>query len=130
VSLRLIGLRNRLIVAMLFVFVVALALASDPVEWQRRLAALSRFGPDLIRDPYQDFLMLVPVGLGTIGLIWLVSGWSLRRLASASRQAARISPANPDARISTDGLPEELRPLGACLSNTKIGPLAQHTVLR
>ena len=110
-SLQLTSLRNRLIVAMLFVFVVALALASDPVEWQRRLAALSRFGPDLIQDPYQDFLMLVPVGVGTIGLIWLVSGWSLRRLASASRQAACISPANPDARISTDGLPEELRPL-------------------
>jgi signal transduction histidine kinase len=112
VSVRLTSLRNRLTVAMLFVFGVALVLASDrPVEWQRRLAALTRFGPDLIHDPYQDLLVLVPMGFGTIGLIWLVSGWSLRHLASASRQAARISPCNPDARISTGGLPEELRPL-------------------
>ena len=110
--MRLTSLRNRLIVAMIFVFSVALVLASDrPVEWQRRLAALTRFGPDLIQDPYQDLLVLVPMGLGTIGLIWLVSAWSLRHLASASRQAARISPTSPDARISTDELPEELRPL-------------------
>lgn len=111
-SVQLTSLRNRLIVAMIFVFSVALVLASDrPVEWQRRLAALTRFGPDLIQDPYQDLLVLVPMGLGTIGLIWLVSAWSLRHLASASRQAARISPTSPDARISTDELPEELRPL-------------------
>jgi signal transduction histidine kinase len=110
VSVRLTSLRNRLVVAMLFVFGVALA-SDRPLAWEAHLAALTRFGPDLMREPYQDILVLVPLGLSTIGLIWLVSAWSLRHVASASRQAARISTSNPDARISTDGLPEELRPL-------------------
>jgi signal transduction histidine kinase len=105
---RLTSLRNRLIVAMLFVF--GLGLATDrPLE--THLAAVIRFGPDLLREPYQDILLLFPLSFGAVAVIWLVSAWSLRHLASASRQASRISPSNPDARISTDGLPEELRPL-------------------
>lgn len=96
---------------MLLVFSLGLggALTLRPLE--DRIAAFGRYGSDLLREPYQDLLVLVPFGLAAIALIWLVSGWSLRHLALASREAAAVDPSNPGARISTERLPGEIRPL-------------------
>lgn len=105
---RLDSLHRRLVAAMVVVF--TLGLAVEP-QLDRHLAALARFGPDLLREPYQDLLVIVPMSLGAIVLIWLVSAWSLRHLASASREAAQIGPGNLTARISTARLPREIRPL-------------------
>lgn len=104
------SLRGRLVTAMLLVFSLGLggALALDPVEHG---AIFGWYGTDLIGEPYQDFTVLLPFAVGGIALIWLVSGWSLRHLASASREAAVVGPANPGGRISTKGLPREVRPL-------------------
>lgn len=105
------SLRGRLVAAMLFVFLLGLggALALHPLE--ERGGALTRYDLNLIREPFQDFSVLLPFSLGAIALIWLVSGWSLRHLAAASREAAVVGPSNPGARISTARLPGELRPL-------------------
>jgi two-component system sensor histidine kinase QseC len=105
------SLRGRLVASMLLVFSLGLggALALHPLE--ERGGVLTRYGSDLIREPYQDVSVLLPFSLGAIALIWLVSGWSLRHLAAASREAAVVGPSNPGARISTERLPWELRPL-------------------
>ncbi len=44
-------------------------------------------------------------------LIWPITGWSLRPIARASREAARVGPRRPDLRISSSGLPREIQPL-------------------
>jgi two-component system sensor histidine kinase QseC len=75
---------------------------------------------DLSRDTLIDSLfeesgehlsVLAPVALLALGLIWIVSGWSLRPVDRASREAARIAPGQSHARISADGLPREILPL-------------------
>ena len=85
------------------------AFGLDPLDRQAQAIA----GTDyfLFQDPYQDILILSVYSAGAILLIWFVSGWSLRQLASASREAAVVGPGNPRARISTTRLPEEVRPL-------------------
>lgn len=105
------SLRGRLVASMLLVFSLGLggALAVRPFEEHR--AASGRHGMDSLREPYQDLSVLLPFSLGAIALIWLVSGWSLRHLAAASREAAVVGPFNPGARISTERLPGEVRPL-------------------
>lgn len=96
---------------MLFMFVLGLggAFSLGPIEHQTRVIGDAEY--ILFQDPYQDILILLPFSAGAILLIWLVSGWSLRQLASASREAAIVGPGNPGARISTERLPEEVRPL-------------------
>ncbi len=96
---------------MLLVFSLGLggALALRPLEEHRAASVLH--GMTLLREPYQDLSVLLPFSLGAIALIWLVSGWSLRHLASASREAAVVGPSNPSARIGTQRLPGEVRPL-------------------
>ncbi len=105
------SLRGRLVASMLLVFALGLggAMALRPFEAHR--AALGPQGPMLLREPYQDFSVLIPFSVGAVGLIWLVSGWSLRHLALASREAAVVGPASPSSRISTARLPGEVRPL-------------------
>lgn len=85
------------------------AFGLDPLDRQAQAIA----GTDyfLFQDPYQDILILSVYSAGAILLIWLVSGWSLRHLAAASREAATVGPGTPGARISTKRLPEEVRPL-------------------
>lgn len=85
------------------------AFALDPLD--RQAQAIAGRDVFLFQDPYQDVLILSVYSAGAILLIWLVSGWSLRHLAAASREAAVVSPADPGARISTKRLPEEVRPL-------------------
>jgi signal transduction histidine kinase len=102
------SLRGRLIAAMLFVFTVGLGVERAADKY---FQALERLAPALLREPYQDIVMLVPLVLGAVALIWLVSGWSLRGLAATSRQAASFGPATTGARLSSVGLPHEVRPL-------------------
>lgn len=75
---------------------------------------------DLSRDTLIDSLfeesgehlaVLAPVALLALGLIWIVSGWSLRPVDRASREAGRIAPGKPQTRISPEGLPREILPL-------------------
>jgi len=109
---RLLGsLRGRLIAGLLTMFVLGLTGAFLMGPFERQLEAEGAATRILFEDPYQDVLILLPFSLGAILLIWLVSGWSLRHLAAASREAAVVGPGNPAARISTTRLPEEIRPL-------------------
>lgn len=107
------SLRGRLVAAMLLVFSLGLggALTLRPFEQRVTLLILGRYGPPLLREPYQDLLVLVPFVVAALALIWLVSAWSLRPLARASREAALAGPRNPTARIGSRGLPSEVRPL-------------------
>jgi two-component system sensor histidine kinase TctE len=65
----------------------------------------------LMDENYESYGILVPFVLASIPLAWWISGWSLRPLARASREAAQIGPTNPGARISTAGMPSEIYPL-------------------
>ena len=67
--------------------------------------------PFFLREPYQDLLLFVPLGLSAMLLVWLVSGRSLQRLAVASRQADAIGPHSLQVRLSEPGLPREVLPL-------------------
>ena len=105
------SLRWRLVASMFFVFVLGLggALGLHPLE--ERGAFLARSFAGLGREPYQDLTVLVAFSLVAMAIIWLVSGWSLRGLSAASREAAKVGPRNPDARISTVRLPTEVHPM-------------------
>lgn len=96
---------------MLLMFVLGLGGAFSLGSIEHQAQVIGGTESMLFQDPYQDILILVPFSAGAILLIWLVSGWSLRQLAAASREAAVVGPANPGARISTKRLPEEVRPL-------------------
>ncbi|MDE1915881.1 MAG: HAMP domain-containing histidine kinase [Sphingomonadales bacterium] len=91
------------------------AFALDPID--RQAQAIAGRDVFLFRDPYQDMLILSVYSAGAILLIWLVSGWSLRHLASASREAAIVGPGSPGARISTERLPQEIRPLVGAIND-------------
>jgi two-component system sensor histidine kinase QseC len=63
------------------------------------------------REPFQDGLVLAGFAVPALGLIWLVSFWSLRPLVRASAEARAVGPLDPAARISRAGLPAEIVPL-------------------
>ncbi|MDE2263173.1 MAG: HAMP domain-containing histidine kinase [Gammaproteobacteria bacterium] len=65
----------------------------------------------LFEEESEHALILIPFALLGLGLIWIISGWSLRPIARASREAARVGPRRPDLRISLAGLPAEIQPL-------------------
>ncbi|HEY2036337.1 MAG TPA: histidine kinase dimerization/phospho-acceptor domain-containing protein, partial [Steroidobacteraceae bacterium] len=65
----------------------------------------------LYEEESEHALVLIPFALLGLGLIWIISGWSLRPIARASREAAQVGPRRPDLRISPTGLPAEIRPL-------------------
>jgi two-component system sensor histidine kinase QseC len=96
---------------MVLVFALGLGGAAVLDPFEKHLADSGRYGLVLFREPYQDLSILLTLSLGAVALIWLVSGWSLRHLASASREAALVGASNPAARISTRKLPAEIRPL-------------------
>jgi two-component system sensor histidine kinase TctE len=77
----------------------------------RRDVDIEALADSLMDENYEDYQVLVPFILGSLPLAWLISGWSLRPLARASREAAQIGPANPSARLSTAGMPSEIYPL-------------------
>ena len=125
------SLRGRLALSMLLVVAATLsaslggpallrraaALLPDlPAGPRGELAALLPYGAVLAREPYQDLAMMLPFGAAALLLVWLVSGWSLRPLRRAAREAAAAGPANLDGRISTALLPSEIRPLAEAVN--------------
>lgn len=73
---------------------------------------------DAFVDEELEFLSyaLLPSIAICLVFIWLVSGWSLRPVRAASIAADRLSPADLTARLATDGLPSEIRPLVAAVN--------------
>ena len=65
----------------------------------------------LFEEGSEQLTIIVPFVLLALGLIWLISGWSLRPIDRASREAALAGPRRPDMRISAGGLPREIQPL-------------------
>jgi two-component system sensor histidine kinase QseC len=65
----------------------------------------------LFEESSEHVSVLIPFAALALGLIWLISGWSLRPIARASREAAHVGPRQPDLRISPSGLPREIQPL-------------------
>lgn len=65
----------------------------------------------LFEEGSEQLTIIVPFALLGLALIWLISWWSLRPIARASREAARVGPRRPDMRISPLGLPQEMQPL-------------------
>ena len=65
----------------------------------------------LFEEDSEHVSVLIPFALLGLALIWLISGWSLRPIERASREAARVGPRQPDLRISADDLPREIGPL-------------------
>ncbi len=101
------SLRIRLAVAMLAVLAIALA-ASAFLGNTTPVPAGS--------EPTQDAAVLGLFSAAVIALIWFVSLWSLRPLAAAAQDAARIGPDHPAARISLARLPSEIQPLVASIN--------------
>jgi two-component system sensor histidine kinase QseC len=77
----------------------------------RKQADPEALAESLIEENSEHYLVLVPFALAAPILIWWISRWSLRPLARASREAAAIGPSALSARISTAGIPTEIRPL-------------------
>ena len=65
----------------------------------------------LFEEGSEQLTVIVPFALLGLALIWLISWWSLRPIARASHEAARVGPGRPDMRISAGGLPREIQPL-------------------
>jgi len=65
----------------------------------------------LFEEGSEQLGVIVPFALLGLVLIWLISWWSLRPIARASHEAARVGPRRPDLRISPQGLPNEIQPL-------------------
>lgn len=65
----------------------------------------------MFEESIEPMLLLVPSGILALLTLWLVGSWSLRPLERASREAADVGPANPNARVSAEGLPAEVLPL-------------------
>lgn len=64
-----------------------------------------------VDELYEFSSIFIVFGVASFGLIWAIVGWSLRPVDRASREAAAIGPNNLAGRISSDGLPREVRPL-------------------
>jgi two-component system sensor histidine kinase TctE len=92
------------------------ALAARGPDGEIAVVARGDFAPDALADSLfaedaEQVLTLVPFGLLALVLIWFISGWSLRPIARASSEAALVGAADPEKRISAEGLPAEVRPL-------------------
>jgi two-component system sensor histidine kinase QseC len=77
----------------------------------RKQADPEALAESLIEENSEHYLVLIPFALAAPILIWWISGWSLRPLAQASREAAAIGPSALSARISPADIPTEIRPL-------------------
>ena len=65
----------------------------------------------LFAEDSEHVSILIAFAVLALGLMWLISGWSLQPIERASREAARVGPREPDLRISAGGLPREIQPL-------------------
>jgi len=91
-------------------------LAATSPEGDLLVVMRSGSDPDILIDSLfeedsEHLLVLAPLAVTALVLIWIISGWSLRPVARASREAALVGPGRPDARISPNGLPREIQPL-------------------
>ncbi len=109
------SLRSRLVGSMSILLFGGLALVSGLHFLERGRDLAANVGRLLLGDelpePWQDLAILLPFSLVMLVLLGLVTRWSLRPLRLASAEAKAAGPGNPDARISTSRLPNELRPL-------------------
>ena len=110
------SLRFRLVCATVTAVIIVSATAAIMAQYDIRDTGL--FLPFLLQEPYQDLLLLIPLGLLAVALIWVVSGWSLHPVRQASRSAATVGPDNPTARLAVQGLPSEIRPLAEAFNDT------------
>lgn len=69
-------------------------------------------------------IVILPFALFSLLIIWRITERSLRPVARASEQARAIGPRNPGARIDTEDLPSEVRPLAEA-ANEAVERLAQ-----
>ena len=65
----------------------------------------------LFEEGSEQLTIIVPFALLGLALIWVISWWSLRPIARASREAALVGPRRPEMRISARELPREIQPL-------------------
>lgn len=72
---------------------------------------------------HHSLILMVPIGLVSLGLILLLLHWTLRPVRAAARLAREIGPADPQQRIPLDHLPSEIAPLAAA-ANTALDRLA------
>ena len=86
---------------------LVVARTNPGVTGQGLWAQLSDFVPGLL------FVLVALIGLI---VAWLVAAWSLRPLERAAREAAAIGPDRLGARLTTDGLPAEVRPLAQAVN--------------
>ncbi len=109
------SLRGRLTGSMGLILCGGLAVVAALHELEQDHGPGGRLGRLLLGDelpePWQDLAVLLPFGGLILLLIGVVCRWSLRPLTRASAEAARVGPGNPDSRIGTTGLPDELSPL-------------------
>ena len=91
--------------------VAARAPGGDTVVVARRDMSRATLVDSLFEEDTEHISVLIVFALLALGLIWLISGWSLRPIERASREAARVGPRQPDLRISAGGLPREIQPL-------------------
>jgi two-component system sensor histidine kinase QseC len=96
---------------MLLVFALGVGGAIFAWPFEGKGALLSHFDVNWVEDPYQDVLVLLIFTAAAIAIIVLISGWTLRHLQEAARDAARVGPRDPEARIAIGRLPREIRPL-------------------
>jgi two-component system sensor histidine kinase QseC len=65
----------------------------------------------LFEEGSEQLSVIIPFAVLGLALVWVISWWSLRPIARASREAARVGAQRPDLRISPGGLPREVQPL-------------------
>lgn len=70
-----------------------------------------------------SLVLMVPIGLVSLGLILLLLHWTLRPVRRAAKWARGIGPANPQQRIPLHDLPSEIQPL-AVAANSALDRLA------
>ena len=96
--------------------VAARAPGGDVLVVARRDIARERLVDSLFEEGSEQLLVLAPFVVLALGLMWVITWWSLRPINRASREAAAIGPANPAMRISADALPREVQPLVAAVN--------------
>jgi two-component system sensor histidine kinase TctE len=69
------------------------------------------FAQSLLDDDYVQLAVIALFVIASLSVIRGISSWTLRPLARVSSEAAAIGPANLSARLTTEGLPSEIRPL-------------------
>ena len=61
-------------------------------------------------------IMMLPVGLCSALLVFLLVHWALRPVRHATEQVRKVGPRSPDQRLPDDDLPSEIRPLAVAVN--------------